>query len=76
MKNDCLTVGELIEILSEYDKEMPVGFSYASGDYWKTQIVGKASGASEEQVKYSDYHRALELCDDDDEQYENMVVIK
>ncbi len=57
------TVKELIEVLKQYPDELPVVFSYPSGDYWHTELAGQVQAVDEGQVAHSEYHRKLQVID-------------
>lgn len=61
-----MKVRELIELLSENDPELDVGFSYNYGDYWKTQVVETADWVSKGEVKWSERLDMNELVDNED----------
>lgn len=72
MKNnknlDTLTVGELKELLDNFDDEMPVLFCYNYGDYWST-VVAETIGADdvdEGKIFWSSYHNKYKVVLNDD----------
>lgn len=63
MRN-TLTVGDLKNMLSDYDDDLPVYFQYNYGDYWRTQVAGEINDIYESQVEYSGYHRMETVVDE------------
>ena len=61
-----MTAGLLIEMLQGMDPETPVGFSYPSGDHWRTQVVGEVTQIEERAVEWSAYHEQFVLPRGDD----------
>ena len=61
-----MTAGLLIEMLQGMDPETPVGFSYPSGDHWRTQVVGEVTQIEERAVEWSAYHEQFALPRGDD----------
>lgn len=59
--DNTLTVGTLIDMLSEHDPNLPVLISYTSGDYWKTQVCEEINQPEVLNVEYTEYHRKLKL---------------
>jgi len=70
-----MKVKELIEMLSEFDAEMEIGFSYNYGDHWNTAVVEDISTIDEEQVQWSDYHSMNKIADDEDEKTHTMLIL-
>ena len=62
-----MTVGELVAVLAKMDQGKPVGFSYGSGDYTKTVLVGTVRDADEKLVEWSEYHREWRLTHERDD---------
>jgi hypothetical protein len=56
-----MTVGELKALLAEYPDELPVCFSYPSGDHWRTVLAGTIESAEEAHVKYTAYHEEYKV---------------
>ena len=87
---DFLTVDELIEKLMKVQQEgngnMPVAFTYPSGDHWQTEIASPIDDVAYGLVEYTEYHISFKVVDEEDiEQYEeengaapegNVVLIK
>jgi hypothetical protein len=65
-----MQVKELIEILSRYDQDVEVHFSYNYGDHWRTEVAPAICQVSDGVVEYSDYHRMDKLVTDEDECYD------
>lgn len=63
-----MTVGELKELLEQFDDELPVLFSYNYGDHWNTTVAGTISSADTGKVCYSSYHRMNKVVDGEDEE--------
>lgn len=69
-----ITVGELKELLEQFDDELPVLFSYDYGDHEHTTVAGTISSADAGKVCYSSYHRMNKVADgEDDEEDPNAV---
>lgn len=64
-----MQVKELIEILSHYNQEADVHFSYNYGDHWRTLVAPPVCQISDGIVVYSEYHRMEKLLDES-EMYE------
>ena len=56
-----MQVKELIEILSRYEQEAEVHFSYNYGDHWRTEVAPAVCQVTDGVVEYSDYHRMDKL---------------
>jgi phosphopantothenoylcysteine synthetase/decarboxylase len=72
-KSKSLTVGELIELLKDYDPNMKVRFAYDYGDRCRTQVAADINDVEEKWITYSAYHGMDKLAprsrdDDDDEE--------
>ena len=65
-----MQVKELIEILSRYDQDVEVHFSYNYGDHWRTEVAPAICQVSDGVVEYSEYHRMDKLVTDEDECYD------
>jgi hypothetical protein len=65
-----MLVKELIEILSRYEQEAEVHFSYNYGDHWRTEVAPAVCQVTDGVVEYSDYHRMDKLVTDEDECYD------
>jgi hypothetical protein len=65
-----MQVKELIEILSRYEQEAEVHFSYNYGDHWRTEVAPAVCQVTDGVVEYSDYHRMDKLVTDEDECYD------
>ena len=65
-----MQVKELIEILSRYDQEADVHFSYGYGDHWRTEVAPAVCQVIDGVVEYSDYHQMDKLVTDEDECYD------
>jgi hypothetical protein len=61
-----LTVGELIEQLKGFDKDMEVRFSYNTRDYTRTQVAAAIRNVENSAVSYSEYHEMDQLDEDGD----------
>lgn len=70
-----MTVGELIEELSQHDEDMPVVFSYDYGDHWRTRVTADIRGVETASIEYSDYHSMHKEADEDDEAAIPAVII-
>jgi hypothetical protein len=64
-----MTVGDLIERLEMFDKNEIVMFSYEYGDYWNTTVAEPVRGISTGKVKYSEYHSAFKVLEDENSPY-------
>lgn len=62
----AMTVGQLIEMLEDYDKDAVVVYQYPSGDYWRTVLASTVQEVGQATVEYSEYHRQLSLVEDED----------
>lgn len=60
-----MTVSALIAELQRFDANDVVVFQYPAGDYWRTQLVSVITEVGENSVKWSEYHRTLEIADED-----------
>ena len=65
-----MQVKELIEILSRYDQDAEVHYSYGYGDHWRTEVAPAVCQVSDGVVEYSDYHQMDKLVTDEDECYD------
>lgn len=65
---NTLTVKELMEILADFDEEMPVVIGYPSHDYWGRMLVGEVGEHEVEErfVVWSNYHDQFQQIDDDE----------
>lgn len=59
-----MTVGDLKDILEQFDDNLPVVLERNSGDYWNTPVVeciedGGSCGPMEHELAWSEYHRQL-----------------
>ena len=75
-----MTVGELIEVLQQYDADQTVYISQETGNYWRDVVAHEASDIGMQLAKYSEYNRALKLVDyderdDDEDKVQQIVVI-
>jgi len=71
-----LTVGDLREMLANYNEDMPVLFASPAGDYWGTVTAGPVGDAEEMLVEWSEYHEKYTVTEQqDDENGEWAVVI-
>ena len=70
-----MTVGELIEQLQGYDSNTIVYFSEPTHDYWRNVLVHEVRNVGHEQVKYSEYHRALQICSYDEDSGDTQSVL-
>ena len=61
-----MQVKELIEILSRYDQDAEVHYSYGYGDYWRTEVAPAVCQVIDGVVEYSDYHQMDKLVEDED----------
>lgn len=48
-----VTVGQLKNLLDDYDDDMPIGIGYRYGDHWKSTGVVVPNRAEEKLVKWS-----------------------
>jgi len=55
--DNSITVGELKDILEDYDDDMKVVKAYNYGDHCRTEVAETIGEPEEDFVKYSDYHR-------------------
>ena len=62
-----MQVKELIEILSRYDQDAEVHYSYGYGDYWRTEVAPAVCQVIDGVVEYSDYHQMDKLVTDDED---------
>jgi hypothetical protein len=60
-----MKVGELMELLADFDPEAHVHIQYNYGDYWRTQVAPQVSSVGDGQVSYSDYHRMDKVVETD-----------
>lgn len=74
-KPQALTVGELKEMLSQYNDNDEVLVSYQSGDYWRTEVAKKITDVDEAYVVYSDYHQCDKISEDENDDTRQVVVI-
>ena len=65
-----MQVKELIEILSRYDQDAEVHYSYGYGDHWRTEVAPAICQVADGVVEYSDYHQMDKLVTDEDECYD------
>ena len=70
-----MTVGELIEVLKQYDSNETIFLSERTHDYWRNVIVHEVQGVWQEQVKYSEYHRALQISPSDSDSSRTVLII-
>lgn len=59
-----MRVKELMELLSEFPKDMKVGFEHPSHDYWKSVLITEVRDAERGYAHYSEYHRQLAVPSD------------
>jgi hypothetical protein len=71
-----VTVGELIQVLKQYDSNEEIYVSENTHDYWRNVVVHKVEGVWQTQVKYSSYHEAFKLTDDDSDDSKTVLVIE
>ncbi len=64
-----MTVGELKAYLEEFPDDQKIGFSYQTGDFWKTELFGEIGSAEYATVAWSEHSRAFRLVDES-EKYE------
>jgi hypothetical protein len=74
-----LTVGELIELLQQFDADMPVVVSAQSGDHWRRIIASDINDNMVDggYIVWSDYHdtwKVVEDPDNDDEATEAVII--
>lgn len=62
-----MTVGQLRAKLERFDDDSAVVFAHPSHDHWKTELAGRIRNLEEVQVKYSDYHRQFQICNENEE---------
>lgn len=74
-KSQTMTVGDVIEMLKQFDLDSPCFFAYNCGDYWRSTVCGTISDIEETPVKYSDYHNRFKVVDDLDDSEEVVVVL-
>lgn len=60
-----MTVAQLRKMLSYFDDDQEVFFSFPSGDYWGTILAREVDDVNLGMVKWSEYHRACKLVDED-----------
>lgn len=65
---EAMTVGELKEYLEEFPDSQKVGFSYPTGDFWRTEVFVGIQSAEYATVAWSEHSRAYRLVDEDDRQ--------
>lgn len=74
---DTLTVGELKELLSEYDDDTLVMIGSQYGDYWQTTVADKIGEyqVNLAKVEYSEYHKTYKQADSPDKNAVEVLVI-
>ena len=65
-----MQVKELIEILSRYDQDAEVHYSYGYGDHWRTEVAPAVCQVSVGVVEYSNYHQMDKLVTDEEDCYD------
>jgi len=60
-----MNVGELIEALKGFDKNLEVGFEHPSHDYWRSVLITKVENLEEGYAQYSAYHSQLAVASED-----------
>ena len=65
-----MQVKELIEILSRYDQDAEVHYSYGYGDHWRTEVAPAVCQVSDGVVEYSNYHQMDKLVTDEEDCYD------
>jgi hypothetical protein len=71
-----MKVSELVEMLSRFNQEADVHFSYGYGDYWRTEVAPAVCQVYDGMVAYSEYHQMDKLIQDDsDEDTVRRVVV-
>jgi hypothetical protein len=71
-----MKVGELIDALKQYDSNEEVFVSEQTHDYWRHVVVYEVRNVCHVQVKYSDYHRALQISDADSDTSKTVLLIE
>jgi len=70
-----MKVLELQQLLSDFDPDMEVKFSYNYGDYWKTNVASDITDVDTAYVEYSSYHSMDKISEDEDDDTKCVVVI-
>lgn len=58
-KLETMTVGELKAYLAQFPDSAKVGFSYPSGDYWRTELVGTVRRGVLASAEYNARHQCF-----------------
>lgn len=75
MDIQTMTVQELRQILSTYPSDLPIAFSYPSGDHWGTKLAGTIKEVEEGEICYSDYHEKFQVAEEPDEEEDIQTIL-
>ena len=70
-----MTVAELIARLQSEDPEAVVHLAYNYGDRARTTVAPEVSTVEELTVRFSDYHGMPTLCDGDEDDDAQVVIV-
>jgi hypothetical protein len=60
-----MKVGDLIDLLGDFDAEAEVLFTYNYGDYWRTTVAATIESVGDGKVVHSAYHNMDKVIDED-----------
>ena len=70
-----MTVGELIEVLSDYPDRAVVRFAYPARDYARSTLAREVTQVAPGDVEFSEYHDEYTLADEGDDDTEDAVIL-
>lgn len=57
----CLTVGDLIQLLKHFQPDLPVFFEHPAHDYIRSRLAGAVEAVEPEGIEWSDHHESFKV---------------
>ena len=75
-KVEVVTVGQMKSLLDDYDDDLPIGFGYPIGDYWRSTGVVLPNIAEEKHVKWSPNQRTVVVDESEDPSSDVWLIVE